>query len=290
MVDFATSEKVMRPETMLGLFVALTCLGRADVISITAENNETIIGGAEPAFLKFYSPKCKHCLAMAEDFQLASGALPAVTFGAVDCLANPDLCAVYQVASWPTLYLFPVGSKEPIPFPDTGSRSFDGFCDFVEKQTGIKARRAPKIFALVNPLTLNDTIASTKCFFLTYYQFWDGYAKSWLPEAKHVAIAFLGEPNVSVGLLNCPVYIDFCETHKGWSAAPPKLRLYLNGEEIAYEGEWNAEAAVDYLNSQCGTQRQMSGLLSDEAGLVSGAGEVVSEFLTKPYQADKAIE
>jgi hypothetical protein len=34
----------------------------------------------------------------------------------------------------------------------------------------------------------------------------------------------------------------------------------------------------------------MSGLLSDEAGLVSGAGEIVTEFLAKPDQADKAIE
>jgi protein disulfide-isomerase A6 len=143
---------------------------------------------------------------------------------------------------------------------------------------------------MVNPLTLNDTIASTKCLFLTYYQFWDGHAKWWLPKAREVAIAFHGEPNVSVGLLNCPVYVDYCETHKGWSAVPPKLRLYLNGEEIAYDGDWESDQVVDFLNFKCGTQRQMSGLLKDEVGRIKEADEIVEEFLRKTDQADKVIE
>jgi hypothetical protein len=159
----------------------------------------------------------------------------------------------------------------------------------VEKQTGMKSRRPQKVFVDVNPLTLNSTTAAKRCVFVTFYHFWDGWAKGWLPVARSVATAFLGEPNVAVGLLDCPTFDDFCEKRMGWRAIPPKLILYVNGTVAEYDGDRDVAPVVSYLNEQCGTQRQISGALADTVGLIPQADAIVAEFLANKTKADEAV-
>jgi protein disulfide-isomerase A6 len=130
---------------------------------------ETI--GPSPIFVKFYPEKCGHCKAMAEDFADAAATFGTnVTFGGVECRENKKICDSYQVKGFPTIKLFLAGQKKGIEF--TGTRSVDGFCDFIENSTTFRALRPPRYTVDLHPLNFDETVNNTKCLFVTFYAPW----------------------------------------------------------------------------------------------------------------------
>jgi protein disulfide-isomerase A6 len=257
------------------LVLSFLPLALCNYVELTTANVDTYMGTSTPVFLKFYSPHCHHCKAMAEDFAEASTAYTNVTFAGVDCEAQTPICDRHNVSAYPTILLFTPTNQTGIPFE--GTRSVDGFCDFVDNYTEFKGKRPPRVYLDVNPLNLDKLIDSHKCLLVVFYAPWCGHSKRFLPLGKFAAASFEPEPNVSIGTANCDQYHELCDSYeiKGF----PTLKLFSNDTIIEFTGTRTTEGVITFLNGLCDTQRAIGGLLNDEAGLLIEAQPIVEAFL-----------
>ncbi|TKY87022.1 hypothetical protein EX895_003699 [Sporisorium graminicola] len=86
--------------------------------------------GQGPTFVKFFAPWCPHCKAMAAAFKQLSESLKGrVNALEVDCNANRDLCAGYDIRSYPVLRLYDQGNVKEY----TGGRNHDAMLKWVLK-------------------------------------------------------------------------------------------------------------------------------------------------------------
>jgi protein disulfide-isomerase A6 len=258
--------------------MALLCfvgLVLSTYVELTTENIDSYIGSSTPVLVKFYSPHCGHCQAMAEDFLEASNAFENVTFAGIDCEAQSVVCEVHNVSSYPTLLLYQPNNRTGIKFNAT--RSVDGFCDFVEAYTEFKGKRPPRVYLDVHPLNIDKLIEEHSCLLVVFYAPWCGHSKRFLPQGKVAASSFLPEPNVSIGTVNCEQYKELCENYeiKGF----PTLKLFKDDKINDFSGSRTTQGVIDFMNSNCGSQRAIGGLLNDEAGLVAEAQPIVEAFL-----------
>lgn len=262
---------------MLFTFFSLfTVFSRSEYVELTSKNVNEYIGGSKTSFVKFYSPNCGHCKAMQADFDEAATTFTDVTFAGVNCVDQKDICEKHKVTGYPTIYLFKAGDKKGIEF--NGQRTVDGFDDFIENYTTFKAKRPPPVFLELNPVNFDKQVANRTCTFVTFFAPWCGHCKAFLPKAKVAATAFLNEPNASIGRINCEEYRDFCSQKE--VTGYPTIKLFKNtGEVIPFTGSRTAEDVASFLNENCGTERAVSGLLTDTAGLISEARQIVNEFL-----------
>ena len=230
-------------------------------------------------FVKFYSPNCGHCLAMKAYFDEASQMFRDVDFGGVDCTIHDKLCREYNVTGYPKIILFDVQNTTGAIFQDH-NRDVDGFCDFIEEKLTVKALRPPKMLRELDPINYPEYINKSECLFVTFYVPWCRHCKEWLPEAKRVAYAFQADAGrISIGSLNCDLYKGLC--HDNDITTYPTMRLISNhGQNITfYNGSRNAADVVKWINEQCGSDRDINGMLSDNAGTLFSVKEYVENFI-----------
>ena len=95
--------------------------------------------GQGPSFVKYYSPSCPHCRAMAHDFELAAREMVGqVNPIAVNCQKYSDVCAEHDVGGWPHMRLMNDGNS--IVYPDFG-REKDDFLNWLREQNVLDAVR-----------------------------------------------------------------------------------------------------------------------------------------------------
>lgn len=263
------------------MFVLLS-LARSEVVPITSENF-SVVGLDRPYMIKFYRETCPHCQQMAADFVEASEMYTEVGFGAISCETDNKLCDDYKISGVPTVILFGAHNKTGAIF-EGHERNADGFADFIEETIHIKAVRPPKYVRDLTPLNYNHTLDNAQCAFVTFFAPYCGHCKRWLPKNKIVAKAFAADNNtVTVGTVNCEKFHSLCENVQGY----PTIRLFKKGvaEPVEYSGDRSPEDVAKFINTNCGTQRAVDGLLTDEAGILKEAEEIVKEFL---HSEDKA--
>lgn len=263
------------------LFSFISC----DYIELTKENFGNYVGGPVPIFIKFYSPQCGHCQAMAEDFSEASTYFQKdAIFGGVDCLAQPDICGEQKVEGYPTIKLFKANSKEGIDYD--GDRSTDEFVSFVQSNTGARTHKQLSVLVNLNPYNFEKKVSAHQCSFVMFYVNWDQSSKHFLPQLKEAANVFDPEPNVTIGAVNCENYNELCSNHS--ITDYPTLVLIKNGKTIPFTYEQNIQNVVSMINNNCGTERSPSGLLRDDVGLIKSANPIVEEFNAAVDQNDDA--
>jgi protein disulfide-isomerase A6 len=212
---------------------------------------------------------------MAADFEEAASTFTNVTFGGVECNVHQDVCNAHNVTGYPTIRLFLAGDKVGTEFK--GDRTVDGFCDFVENGTSIKAKRLPKVTVDLHPLNFEDVVKATPCLFVTFYAPWCGHCRRFLPEARQAARAFLPDgPNVTFGQVNCADYREFCQN---FTVSYPTITLFVNGVNQSFEGERDLAGVTNFVNAQCGLSRGTDGLLLDTAGVIPEASAVAQQFV-----------
>ncbi|XP_055351128.1 LOW QUALITY PROTEIN: protein disulfide-isomerase A6 homolog, partial [Paramacrobiotus metropolitanus] len=88
--------------------------GDLSVITLTDENfNSTVVSSEEPWLVEFYAPWCQYCRKFAPVYEtIAKNLQGQVNVGAYDCDAEEVIANVYSIGNFPTLKLFPPGSKD----------------------------------------------------------------------------------------------------------------------------------------------------------------------------------
>ena len=274
---FNSKIKIMFLLHFLFLFIS------SEYIELNKENVDTYIGAAIPIFVKFYSPQCGHCQAMAEDFSEASTYFQKdVLFGGVDCLAQHEICEVHKVEGYPTIKLFKKNDKEGTEY--SGDRSTDEFVSYVQTNTGAKTHKQLSVLVNLNPYNYEKKINAQKCAFVMFYANWDQSSKHFLPQLKEIANVFDPEPNVTVGAVNCENYNELCQNNS--ITDYPTFVLMRNTQKVPFTGEQTIKNVITMINANCGTQRDTNGLLRDDVGLVKDAKPVVEEFKSALDQND----
>jgi len=74
-------------------------------VELTAENFESVIGGADMALVDFWATWCGPCRMFGPIFEQASEEYPDAVFGKVDTDAQQELAASFGISSIPTLMI-----------------------------------------------------------------------------------------------------------------------------------------------------------------------------------------
>ena len=74
-------------------------------VELTAENFESVIGGADLALVDFWAAWCGPCRMFGPIFEQASEENPDAVFGKVDTEAQPEVAATFNITSIPTLMI-----------------------------------------------------------------------------------------------------------------------------------------------------------------------------------------
>lgn len=103
-------------------------------VPLTAESFQKLVTTTQdPWFIKFYSPMCGHCQAMAPNWkEMAKEMTDILNIGEVNCDVETRLCADARVDAYPTIYFFRGGQRVEY----TGLRGLGDLLSYTTKAVG----------------------------------------------------------------------------------------------------------------------------------------------------------
>jgi protein disulfide-isomerase A6 len=272
------------PFLLLSALLAFACA--SNVVDLTPENFDKVLDGSKAAFVEFYAPWCGHCKNLVPVYEAFADAFAhakdKVVIAKVDADAHSALGSRFDVKGFPTLKFFPAGNPDESQKYE-GGRSEDDLISFVEKQTGVKAKRAPAPPSYVTVLTESnfnrEIVESDADALVEFYAPWCGHCKRLAPEYEKLAAVYRSEPAVKVAKVDCDANSALCQTY-GVSGYPT-LKWFPKSDKttpIDYEGGRDVEAFVNYINEKTGAQRLANGRPGPNVGRVAELDEVVANY------------
>jgi protein disulfide-isomerase A6 len=269
------------------LLSALLALATAsNVVDLTPENFDTVIDGSKPAFIEFYAPWCGHCKSLAPVYEVFADAFAhakdKVVIAKVDADAHRELGSRFDVKGFPTLKFFPNGNAEESEKYE-GGRSEDDLISFIEKKTGVKAKRAAAPPSSVTVLTdsnfQREIVDHDSDALVEFYAPWCGHCKKLAPEYEKVGAVYRNEPGVKIAKIDCDANSAICQNYgvQGY----PTLKWFPKSDKttpIDYDGGRDLASFVSYINDKAGVDRQANGRPGANVGRVADLDAVVENF------------
>lgn len=97
----------MRLQSLLGpasLFALFSFVAASDVITLTAEDFDSVVNPEELMLVEFYAPWCGHCKALAPHYEEAATILKEkqnIKLAKVDCVDQAELCQSNGISGYP---------------------------------------------------------------------------------------------------------------------------------------------------------------------------------------------
>jgi len=272
----------MKAVFLFALFFIAYVVAEGNVVILTPENFDSVVGGDKGVFVEFFAPWCGHCKKLAPDYEIVADSFAGskeVVVASVDADAHKDLGGRFDVHGFPTLKWFPKGSLTPEDY--SGGRSIEEISAFIENKSGAKAKgpkKAPSSVVVLDPQNFDEVVLdTTKDVLVEFYAPWCGHCKKLAPDYEVVANAFSQEPNVVVANLDADKHKDLAQKY-GVTGFPTLFFFSKDNKEgVKYEGPRDIEAFVKYLNRAAGTFRDKSGRLTAEAGRVPALDEIAKK-------------
>jgi len=268
------------------LSALLACASASNVVDLTPENFDKVLDGSKPAFVEFYAPWCGHCKNLIPVYEVFADAFAhakdKVVIAKVDADAHSSLGSRFDVKGFPTLKFFPSGNPEESQKYE-GGRSEDDLISFIEKNTGVKAKKAPAPPSYVTVLSesnfKSEIVDSDADALVEFYAPWCGHCKKLTPEYEKVAAAYKNEAGVKVAKVDCDANSALCQTY-GVSGYPT-LKWFPKGEKaspVDYDGGRDLASFVNFINEKAGTERLANGHPGPNAGRVADLDVVVKAY------------
>jgi len=265
----------------------------SNVIDLTPDNFDSIIGKGKPALVEFFAPWCGHCKNLAPVYEQLADAFAHAKDQVIIAKVDADgegkpLGKRYGVTGFPTLKWFDAeGTEEPY---DSG-RDLDTLASYITNKSGVKSKLpGPPVTDILTLDTHNfDQVAldSSKNVIVTFTAPWCGHCKSLKPHYEKVATTFKPEGDCVVANLNADDKKNSDIGQKYGITGFPTIKFFSkdNKEPEEFEGERTEAGIVAYLNEKCGTQRAVGGGLNDQAGRHAELDTLAQKFFTAPSSA-----
>lgn len=271
---------------ILILLVVGSFASESNVLELTPDNFDQIVGKDKFALVEFFAPWCGHCKNLAPIYeQLAdafSYAKDKVIIAKVDADKHKALGQRFKVEGFPTLKWF---DKDVIDNPEdyNKGRDLDSLSSFIEQKSGLKSKIKKPVTAVTvltsqnfNEIALNPE----KNALVEFYAPWCGHCKNLAPIYEKVAQDYAQEPHCVVANLDATESKDIAGKYdvRGY----PTIKFFPKGENktsIDYSGGRSEQDFVTFLNENCGTHRLVGGGLSEEAGKIPELDDLVIKFI-----------
>ncbi|KAF8896355.1 protein disulfide isomerase [Infundibulicybe gibba] len=253
------------------LFLAALIAGASasNVIDLTPDNFDTVIGQGKPGLVEFFAPWWYNLAPIYE--QLADAyahAKEKVVIAKVDADGEgKPLGKKFGVTGFPTLKWFnEKGEAEPYE----SGRDLDSLAAFITKKSGVKSSIKPPPPPETTILDVHnfDEVAldKSKNVIVSFTAPWCGHCKNLKPTYEKGNSFDQSQTNLCV-------VANLDADDKKNSAIREKY-------EITSFPTINEEAIVAFLNEKCGTHRAVGGGLSDEAGRLADFDALAGKFAT----------
>ncbi|KAJ7593108.1 protein disulfide isomerase [Mycena floridula] len=279
------------------LIASALVVSASNVIDLTPDNWDSVVGKGKPGLVEFYAPWCGHCKNLAPVYeQLAdaySHAKDKVYIAKVDAdgVGKP-LGSKYGVTGYPTLKWFSAdGTAEPFE----GQRDLDALANFVAEKSSVKSKikpPAPPSYLILDTHTFDDVVLNKdKDVLVSFTAPWCGHCKNMKPVYETVATTFQPESNCIVANVDADDKKNSALAQKYGITSFPTLKFFSkdNKEGEAYEGGRSEVDFVKFLNEKCGTHRAVGGGLSDEAGRLTEFDTLANKFFVATGDARDSI-
>jgi len=272
----------MKAIFLFALFFVAYVVAEGNVVHLTPDNFDSVVGGDKAVFVEFFAPWCGHCKKLAPDYEVVADSFAGskeVIVASVDADAHKDLGGRFDVHGFPTLKFFPKGSTTPEAYE--GGRSIEDITLYIENKTGAKAKgpkKAPSSVVILDPSNFDEIVLDTnKDVLVEFYAPWCGHCKKLAPDYEIVAKAFSQESSVVVANLDADKHKDLAGKYQ--VTGFPTLFWFPkdNKEGVKYEGPRDIDAFVTYINRASGTFRDRNGRLTAEAGRVSALDAIAQK-------------
>jgi len=271
------------------LFVA-SILAEGNVVVLTPDNFDSVVGNDKGAFVEFYAPWCGHCKKLAPDYEIVGDSfagVDGVVVAKVDADEHKTLASRFEVKGFPTLKWFPKGSLTPEDY--NGGRSIEDITTFIENKAGVKSKAPKKPASAVIILTPSnfDEIVNdaTKDVLVEFYAPWCGHCKKLAPDYEIIAKAYENEPDVVIANIDADAHKEIAGRFEVTGFPTIKWFPKNNKEGERYDGPRDIDAFISFINRNAGTFRDKSGKLTSEAGLIPSLEELVDKFVLAPSES-----
>ncbi|KAF8985885.1 hypothetical protein BGZ46_000988 [Entomortierella lignicola] len=206
-------------------------------------------------FVKFYSPQCGHCQALAPTWeQLAVNhksweETKGFKFAEVNCLIEGDVCDDNDVSAYPFLQVFHNGSPVHLY---KGGRSIDDLSAFVKNMSEQYANdevevdtNQPNPTGKVIALDVSNyetSLQNNQPWLVEYYAPWCGHCKALAPIYEQVAKSLAGKVNVAK--VDCPANEVICRSQK--VRGYPTIKLHQLGQATDFQKTRSLESLVEF--------------------------------------------
>ncbi|KAK7685514.1 hypothetical protein QCA50_011379 [Cerrena zonata] len=285
--------------TLFAAVVSLTGALASNVIDLTPENFDTIIGQGKPALVEFFAPWCGHCKNLAPVYEQLGDAFSHAKDKVVIAKVDADgvgkpLGQKYGVTGFPTLKWFNADGGEPEKYE--GGRELNDLAGFVATKSGVKSNikpPPPPAYTILDTHTFDEVaLNKDKNVIVAFTAPWCGHCKRLKPIYEEVAKTFAPESDCVIANVDADAQPNRPLATKYEIGSFPTIKFFPKGnkeEPLDYDGDRTEEAFVEYLNEQCGTQRAVGGGLNAQAGRLPEFDSLASKFFDATGDARQTI-
>jgi len=267
---------------LINLYIAviafIVTFANAKVEVLTKKNFDKVIGKDKHVLVKFYAPWCGHCQRLAPIYEEVAAAYEKdndkIIIAELNADEEKDIAKKYDIKGYPTIKLFTTKTKTPIDY--NNDRTLEAFVDFIEHETGIKAKipKAHSDIIVLNAGNFDEVVfAPNTNVLVLFYAPWCGHCKSLHPTYEKVATDYLNDENVVIAKIDATENTVLAEKYKvhGYPHLvffDAKTKNEENFEPEIYDGGREEQDFLSFLNKKCNTNRVIGGGLDDKAGRI----------------------
>ncbi|XP_071441753.1 dnaJ homolog subfamily C member 10-like [Hetaerina americana] len=220
------------------------------VLKLTEDNFYTNVGkklASEMWIVDFFAPWCGPCQQLAPQWRKLAkmvSDMENVHIGEVNCEMEAGLCGQQGIRSYPTIRLYPMGSKGL-----SQTAIYSGFHRDADSLRQWLFNFVPSVVQHLPPEYFEERVLqSSDPWLVDFYAPWCGHCHRFAPEFEVVAQKLAGR--VKAGKVDCEAYRQLCQRVgiRGY----PTLRLYRGslGHEGAHKGSYYGEDVGSQSSSQ----------------------------------------
>lgn len=274
-------------------FAVLVLADGDDVVVLTESTFEKEVGQDRGALVEFYAPWCGHCKKLAPEYEKLGASFKkasSVMIAKIDCDEHKSVCSKYGVSGYPTIQWFPKGSLEPKKYD--GQRTAEALAEFVNTEggTNVKLATIPSSVVVLTPETFDSVVLDeTKDVLVEFYAPWCGHCKHLAPIYDKLASVFKLDEGVVIGNVDADKYKGLGE--KYGVTGFPTLKFFPKGNKAGedYGGGRELGDFTKFINEKCGTNRDINGQLTSEAGRIASLDALAKEFLSAASDKQKEV-